>query len=176
MILYTEQYIPMLTFEQMAIRLLVAIALGAIIGLEREVIGKDAGIRTTMLVSSGSAIFTMIALTLPYIISASVPNSLEDILAHNSGFLGMAANIVTGIGFLGAGIIIKDKEGAHVRGLTTAAAVWAAAAVGTLVGVGLTSFAAFAAILITSLLYVLRKMNLYQYVRPGHRPNHENGD
>jgi putative Mg2+ transporter-C (MgtC) family protein len=70
------------------------------------------------------------------------------------------ANIVVGVGFLGAGIIVK--EGLHVRGLTTAATVWFVAAIGTLVGIGLIKFATIAAFGLTGLLYVLRKIDLYR--------------
>ncbi|HUZ93242.1 MAG TPA: MgtC/SapB family protein [Candidatus Paceibacterota bacterium] len=160
------EFSPMLTFEPMAVRLLIAIALGAIIGLERELVGKDAGIRTAMLVAAGACMFAMMSITLPYIVSID-PANLPDVMARNSGFLPMAANIVVGIGFLGAGIIIKNDH--HVRGLTTAAVVWAAAAVGTAVGLGLESFAAFATILITLLLYILRRIKLYEFIRPGHK-------
>jgi putative Mg2+ transporter-C (MgtC) family protein len=154
----------MLTFEQMALRLIVALALGALIGLERELVGKyEAGIRTTMLVCGGAAIFSVIAITLPYIVALS-PANLADVIARNSGFLGVIANIVVGIGFLGAGIILKTSG--HVRGLTTAADVWLAAAIGTLVGIGLFQFAIVSAVLITGLLYLLRKVKLYEHVRP----------
>jgi putative Mg2+ transporter-C (MgtC) family protein len=97
----------MLTFEQMFVRFAIALVLGALLGLERELVGKQAaGIRTTMLVTSGAAIFTMIGLVLPYIVSAQT-NNLADVIARNSGYLGMIGNIVVGIGFLGAGLIIK---------------------------------------------------------------------
>ncbi len=149
----------------MLLRLVVAIALGAIIGLERELIGKEAGIRTTMLVSGGAAIFSIIAITLPYIVATS-PAELPNIIARNSGFLAVIANIVVGIGFLGAGIILKTGE--RVHGLTTAAVVWVAAAVGTLVGLGLIKFALISAVLMTGLLYLMRKFGLYEHVRPNH--------
>ncbi len=152
---------------------MVALALGAMVGLERELVGKDAGIRTAMLVSAGAAIFAMISITLPYIVAVS-PQNLPDVIARNSGFLGMAANIVVGIGFLGAGIIIKTNE--HVRGLTTSAVVWATAAVGTLVGGGIIRFAIFAAALITLLLYFLRKIKLYEKIRPKGKNSTDNED
>jgi putative Mg2+ transporter-C (MgtC) family protein len=148
----------MLTFEQMLLRFAIALVLGALLGLERELVGKEsAGIRTTMLVTSGAAIFSMIALTLPYIVSAQT-NNLSDVIARNSGFLTMIANIVVGIGFLGAGLIIKTDNQPH--GVTTAALIWTAAAIGVLVGVGLTQFAFAAAIVLTILLYLLRKLNV----------------
>lgn len=148
----------MLTFEQMFLRFAIALVLGALLGLERELVGKEsAGIRTTMLVTSGAAIFSMIALTLPYIVSAPTGN-LSDVIARNSGFLTMIANIVVGIGFLGAGLIIKTDDRPH--GVTTAALIWTAAAIGVLVGVGLTQFAFVAAIVLAVLLYLLRRLNV----------------
>jgi putative Mg2+ transporter-C (MgtC) family protein len=148
----------MLTFEQMFLRFVIALVLGALLGLERELVGKEsAGIRTTMLVTSGAAIFSMIALALPYIVSAQT-NNLADVIARNSGYLGMIGNIVVGIGFLGAGLIIKTNDQPH--GVTTAALIWMAAAIGILVGVGLTQFAFAAAVMIAVLLYLLRKLNV----------------
>jgi putative Mg2+ transporter-C (MgtC) family protein len=147
----------MLTFEQMFVRFVIALVLGALLGLERELVGKEAaGIRTTMLVTGGASIFAMIALTLPYI-TASTLGALPDAGALNSGF-GVIANIVVGIGFLGAGLIIKLNDQPH--GVTTAALVWTAAAVGALVGIGLTQFAFAAAVLLAILLYLLRKLNV----------------
>jgi putative Mg2+ transporter-C (MgtC) family protein len=126
----------MLTFEQMFVRFVIALVLGALLGLERELVGKEsAGIRTTMLVTSGAAIFSMIALTLPYIVSAQTGN-LSDVIA----------------------LIIKTNDQPH--GVTTAALVWAAAAIGILVGIGLTEFAFAAAIVLAALLYLLRKLNV----------------
>jgi putative Mg2+ transporter-C (MgtC) family protein len=151
----------MLTFEQMLIRFAIALVLGALLGLERELVGKEAGIRTLMLVTSGAAIFSMIALVLPYIVSAQTGN-LSDVVARNSGFLTMIANIVVGIGFLGGGLIIKTGD--RSRGVTTAALVWAAAAIGILVGVGLTEFAFAAAVVIALLLYLLRALNVAESV------------
>jgi len=158
----------MLSFEQMVVHLAIALGLGALMGLERELAGKEAGIRTTMLVSGGAAIFSMIAITLPYIVATS-PAELPNIIARNSGFLAVIANIVVGIGFLGAGIILKTRE--RVHGLTTAAVVWVAAAVGTLVGLGLVKFALISAVLMTGLLYLMRKFGLYEHVRPNQSGN-----
>lgn len=156
----------MLTFSQMLIRFLVAILLGALIGLEREMSGREAGVRTSMLVASGATIFTMIALALPYLVALS-PENLAEVIARNSGFLGVIANIVVGVGFLGAGIIVKSGE--HVRGLTTAATVWMTAAVGTLVGLGLLNFAAVVTVVSTSSLYFLKKIRAFEKIRPhGH--------
>jgi len=148
----------MLTFEQMFVRFVIALVLGALLGLERELVGKEAaGIRTAMLVTSGASIFTMIGLALPYIVSAQTGN-LTNVITSNSGYLTMIGNIVVGIGFLGAGLIIKTDNQPH--GVTTAALIWTAAAIGILVGVGLTQFAFAAAVLLAILLYLLRRLNV----------------
>ena len=141
----------------------VAIVLGALMGLEREMVGKEAGIRTSIMVAGGAAIFSLIALNLPYIITAET-GEVTEVLARNSGFLTVIANIVVGIGFLGAGIIIKTEE--RVHGLTTAAVIWAVAAVGTLAGIGLLEFAAATAIIFSGLLYILRKARVVEKLNP----------
>ncbi len=141
----------------------VALALGALMGLERELAGKEAGIRTSLMVAGGAALFAIIGLNLPYIV-ATGDASLPDVIARNSGFLAVIANIVVGIGFLGAGIIIKTDG--RVHGLTTAAVVWAAAAVGTLAGIGLLKFAVTAAVIFASLLYILRKLGVVEKINP----------
>ncbi len=151
----------MLTFSQMFIRLLVALGLGALLGLERELVGKEAGMRTEMLVSAGAALFTMIGLSLPYIVSSET-GSLANVIAGNGGYFQVIANIVVGIGFLGAGLIIKTGE--RARGITTAAIVWTTAAIGVLVGIGMMEFAAVAALLIAVLLYVLRKLDITEQI------------
>lgn len=147
----------MLTFEQMALRLLVSLALGAFIGLEREMVGKEAGIRTAMLVAGGSTIFTMISIIMPYLSQLPI-DKLQNTLPDR-----VLSNIVVGIGFLGAGVIIKTNE--HIRGLTTAAVIWLTAAVGSLVGLGLMEFAVVAALMVSGPLYLLRKIDLYKIIR-----------
>lgn len=115
---------------EMVVRLLLASFLGGIIGLEREVHGRPAGFRTHLLVSLGSTLF--------------VVSSIEfyNVFGNFSGTLPVgvdpgrvAAQVVTGIGFLGAGAIIR--ENASVRGLTTAACLWIASAIGIACGIGL---------------------------------------
>ncbi|RYE19142.1 MAG: MgtC/SapB family protein [Sphingobacteriales bacterium] len=104
-------------FEEIE-RVLLSAALGAVIGAEREWQGKSAGFRTVMLVCIGSALFTIVS----YKMGAGIsPDRI-------------ASNIVTGIGFIGAGLIFKDEQ--TVRGLTTAATVWSSAAIGVSIGIG----------------------------------------
>lgn len=140
----------------MLIRLAAAIVLGAIIGIERESIRKEAGLKTSIMVSSGAAIFTIIGLVLPFIVSS--PENLDEVIARNSGFLSVIANIVVGIGFLGAGIILKTER--RVHGLTTAAVIWVAAAVGVLSGLGLFAFAGASTVILFGLIYFLRKSDI----------------
>ncbi len=151
----------MLTFSQMLIRLLAAIVLGGVMGFEREILGKEAGVRTSMLVSAGAALFTITGLELPAILAG--PNATSLIL-QNSGYLGIIGNIVIGVGFLGAGIIIKTGE--RVHGLTTAALVWTVAAVGILAGVGYFQMAIASAVIIPGILYLWRKIGIYERIRP----------
>jgi len=106
---------------EMVLRLLLAAALGAIIGYQRERAGKPAGLRTHVLICVGAALFTITSL---YGFGAAADPAR------------IAAGIVAGIGFLGAGAIIRRDEGL-VAGLTTAATIWAVASIGLAVGVGL---------------------------------------
>jgi putative Mg2+ transporter-C (MgtC) family protein len=101
-------------------RLLLAAGLGGILGLEREWRSKNAGLRTNILIAMGSALFTLMSI---------------DLSASSGGDpTRVAAQIVTGIGFLGAGAIIRTQDG--IRGLTTAAMIWVNASIGVAVGGG----------------------------------------
>ena len=117
-----------------------------------------------MLVAGGASLFAMIGLTLPYI-AASMSGSVVDLAAQTNS-LGIIANIVVGIGFLGAGLIIKMND--HPRGITTAALVWTSAGIGILVGIGMTELAAISAVIITVLLYILRKLNISERMEKIH--------
>lgn len=147
----------MIELSQLLIRLVVALALGALVGLERELVGKSAGIRTSMMVSAGAAMFTMAGLSLPFMIGLA-PEQISEMLTRNGGYLSLVGNVVVGVGFLGAGIIIQTQE--RVRGLTTAAVVWATAAIGVLCGIGLVEFAAISTAIIFALLFILRRTEL----------------
>ena len=144
----------------MLLRLVVALILGGILGVERELVGKEAGVRTDMLVAAGASIFAMIGLTLPYITSSAL-GIMPDASTVNAG-LSVIANIVIGIGFLGAGLIVKTND--HPHGVTTAALVWATAAIGILTGIGMLRFAIVAALIIALLLYVLRTLNVAKHL------------
>ncbi|HWP62645.1 MAG TPA: MgtC/SapB family protein [Candidatus Binatia bacterium] len=108
----------------LALRLVIAAAVGALVGLEREIHGHPAGMRTHLLVALGSALFTVLS---AHGFGPTAPDGPVDPTR-------IAAQIVTGIGFLGAGAIVK--EGATIKGLTTAASLWATAALGMAAGAG----------------------------------------
>jgi putative Mg2+ transporter-C (MgtC) family protein len=116
--------IDVATQLDLSARLVIAGILGALIGLEREIHGHPAGIRTHMLVALGSAIFTVM----------SIHGFGQDADPTRVDPTRIAAQIVSGIGFLGAGAILKD--GIVIRGLTTAASLWATSAVGLASGAG----------------------------------------
>ena len=121
---------------EMGLRLLLAAALGALIGFQREKAGKPAGLRTVVLVCVGAALFT-VASVYGFGIAAD-PSRI-------------AAGIVVGIGFLGAGAILR-RDGAVVEGLTTAATIWVVAAIGLAAGAGLYLISVLAAVIIVIVL------------------------
>ncbi len=127
-----------------AVRLLVALLVGGLIGLEREFKGKPAGIRTNMLMCIGSALIMIISL---------------EIAKLGKGYADpgrIAAQVVTGVGFLGAGTIIRSKF--HITGLTTAATIWVLSALGLAIGAGYIVLSIYAAILITITLTLISYM------------------
>jgi putative Mg2+ transporter-C (MgtC) family protein len=128
------------------IRLAVAAGVGMAIGIERELREQAAGLRTHMLVSVGSCLFTLVSV---YGFDAFAGGA-----STRPDPSRVAAQIVTGIGFLGAGAIIR--EGMSVRGLTTAASLWVVAAVGMAVGVGAYWAAGFAVVVTIVSLWALR--------------------
>jgi putative Mg2+ transporter-C (MgtC) family protein len=130
------------------IRLLVALLLGAVVGLERERQERAAGLRTVTMVSLGSCLFTIVG---AYGFANTDPSRV-------------AAQIVTGIGFLGAGTIFLRKD--LVRGLTTAATIWAVAAIGMASGTAQYVIAVFTTLLVLSVLMVLKPIERRFFKRP----------
>lgn len=124
------------------IKFTIAVLLGAIIGAEREYRSKSAGLRTMILVCSGACLFTLISQHL----GPANPDRI-------------AANIITGIGFLGAGVIFKEEN--RVNGITTATAIWMVAALGMSVGAGYILLAALATISVLLVLILLKNLEAY---------------
>ncbi len=119
--------LPVLSGQEIVLRVAVAAALGGVVGFEREFSDQPAGFRTHILVALGAMLFTMVG---AYGISAFAASDV----AINFDPTRIAAQVVSGIGFLGAGAILR--EGLNVKGLTTAAALWVTAAIGVAVGLG----------------------------------------
>lgn len=119
--------------EEPAFKLIISLLMGACIGAEREYKSKVAGFRTIILITVGSTLFTLVSVAL---MGVGDPTRI-------------ASTIVTGIGFLGAGVIFR--EGGTIKGITTAAVIWVAAAIGMLVGFGLYGIA-FVAVVFTLLI------------------------
>jgi len=126
--------------QEIILRLLAAVAFAGVVGLQRYLVGKSAGMRTHILVSLGSALFMLIC---GYAFRTSPTNTDR-----------IAAQIVTGIGFIGGGAILKERG--SIRGLTTAAGLWAAAALGMAAGAGLYTIGLIGTIMILLTLAVLR--------------------
>ena len=131
------------------IRILVAAILGGVLGIERDIHGRQAGLRTHILVSVGSALFFILSTHIATF-NVIVPDGFMKVTDPGR----IAAQIVTGIGFLGAGVILK--EGFTVVGLTTAACLWISAAIGMTAGAGLYSIAISTTILALFSLVLLR--------------------
>ena len=132
---------------QTALQLLMATLLGAVVGLEREFNGKEAGFKTYTLVCLGSALI-MVLSTEIFQIYRTVANVDPSRIA---------AQVVTGIGFLGAGAIIRSPQGS-IKGLTTAAGIWAICGVGLACGLGLFRYAMMATLLVFVVLILFSKM------------------
>lgn len=124
-----------------AMRITLAAVLGAVVGLERGWEGRPAGLRTNIIIAISSCLFTLLSIE-----AFPSEGSAQDTAR-------VAAQIVTGVGFLGAGVVLQTRK--HVRGLTTAATIWLVAAIGMAVGAGAYFVAAFTTILSTVLLILL---------------------
>ena len=128
---------------QVSIRLIAATLLGAVVGIERERAHKPAGLRTHILVSLGTTVF---------VLSGAGVGMASDAISR------IIQGIATGIGFLGAGTILKLSEERDIQGLTTAAGIWMTAAIGVAVGLGGLALALLSAVLTVTMLVLLRSL------------------
>ena len=126
---------------ELAMRLIAATLVGGLIGLNRELKGKPAGLRTHALVTLGSALVTVVG----------VYSVIDKENIDPSAISRIIQGIITGIGFLGAGVILRDEINNRVRGLTTAATIWVSASIGIACGVG----AWYAVMFTTALILVV---------------------
>ncbi|HEY7706871.1 MAG TPA: MgtC/SapB family protein [Gaiellaceae bacterium] len=139
---------PELSWLEIALRIGLAAGLGGAIGLERELREREAGLRTHLLVSVGAALFTLVS---AYAWTDWAFSTQEGLVFDPTR---IAAQVVTGIGFLGAGAIIR--QGLSIRGLTTAATLWVVAAIGMAVGVGYYEAAVLTTAIVLLSLWPLR--------------------
>ncbi len=123
---------------QAILRFLLAVGLGAGIGYQREWAGKAAGMRTLILVSAGAALFTLV--------------SIFGFGTEGVDISRVAAGVVVGVGFIGAGVILRGQREEEVAGLTTAATIWVTAAIGLAAGAGMYLVAVIASIVIVGIL------------------------
>ena len=128
-------------FAHVSIRLVAAAILGAIVGWERERMGKSAGLRTHMLVSLGTALFVI---------------ACEGSGMSSDGISRVVQGLTTGIGFIGGGAILKLANEREIHGLTTAAGIWMTAAIGVTVGLGALGLALLATLVTTATLGAIR--------------------
>lgn len=137
-------------------RLLVSILFGGVIGYEREIKGHNAGLRTHILVCVGATLFSLVQLQATYTTIKLAMESPDLLQVLNSDLTRIPAQIVSGIGFLGAGTIIVTKR--SVTGLTTAASIWATASLGIAIGMGYYFIAFSGSIIILLILMAIRKV------------------
>ncbi|MBI2558617.1 MgtC/SapB family protein [Candidatus Woesearchaeota archaeon] len=132
----------MIESTEILLRLVLSVVFGGLIGLEREVVHKPAGVRTHMLVCLGSALFVLMTLE-------TLPNETARIIA----------GVATGIGFLGAGTIFRSKS--EVHGLTTAASIWAVSGLGIAIGLG-HYFITVISVILTLIVLQLNKFEFFK--------------
>jgi putative Mg2+ transporter-C (MgtC) family protein len=139
------------SFTRVTVRMSVALLLGAVIGWDRERRDAEAGLRTHMLVALGAALFILIP---------------AEMGVSGDSLSRVAAGVVSGIGFLGAGAVLKDNSEGRIHGLTTAASIWATAAVGVAAGMGRESTAILASLFVLVVLALLRRLKRRIHVNP----------
>lgn len=144
-----------MTWVDFVLRLIAALAFGAVIGLERQWRQRMTGLRTNGLVSTGAAMFVI----------------MGGLIAGEGSQGRVAAYVVSGIGFLGGGVILKD--GFNIRGLNTAATLWCTAAVGSLAGIGRLDFAAVGTVAVLAANIVLRPIAYRVNRAPAEIPQRE---
>lgn len=136
----------MIDYPEIVFRLLFAVLIGCAIGLDRNLHGKPTGIKTLGLVALGASLVTMASMEF-----ASTDESFDAAAVSRT-----IQGVITGIGFLGAGVIIHDRTAEKVHGLTTAASIWVTAALGIVCGMGSWQIAAIAAVIVLLLFIIGR--------------------
>ncbi len=138
----------MIDYPEIIFRLLSAVLIGCIIGLDRNLHGKPTGIKTLGLVALGASLVTMASM------SFALFHAVNDASAVGRAIQG----IITGVGFLGAGVIVHDQTTERVHGLTTAASIWVTAALGIVCGMGSWQIASVAMVIVLLLFIIGRPL------------------
>jgi putative Mg2+ transporter-C (MgtC) family protein len=147
-------------------RLVSALLIGAVIGLDRNLRGKPSGMKTLGLVALGSSLATM----------ASMGFELQPAMRDTDAISRVIQGIITGIGFLGAGVIVHERSSDRVRGLTTAASIWVTAAIGIVCGMGSWEIAAISAVIVLALFILGRPLEHLLHRRWMDRSRDERAD
>jgi putative Mg2+ transporter-C (MgtC) family protein len=149
-------FLELIGWREIALRLCSAALIGAVLGLNRELLGKPAGLRTNALVSLGAAMLTL----------GSIGVAAGNPLNPDEGAVSRTIQgIITGIGFLGAGVILRDVGGTRVHGITTAATIWLAATLGILCGIGGWPVATVGFVLTLLILIIGRRLDQFIHQR-----------
>ncbi len=145
-----------MSYGEIIVRLLVSVLIGGLIGYEREYKQRPAGLRTHVLVCVGAAVVSMIQISIGQLVisQVSIDPYLREVFKIDYGRLG--AQVITGVGFLGAGTIIHLKG--SVKGLTTAATIWTVACIGLAVGLGFYFLSIASALIIFFTLIIFKKL------------------
>ena len=138
----------MLNLSEIVFRLLSAVLIGCVIGLDRNLHGKPTGMKTLGLVALGASLTTMASMDFSFVQGAYDPGAVSRTIQ----------GVITGIGFLGAGVIIHDRTSERVHGLTTAASIWVTAAIGIVCGLGAWKIAGIALVIVLILFIVGRPL------------------
>lgn len=150
------ELVHLLGWHEIVLRFVSAMIVGALLGLNRELRGKPAGLRTNALVCLGSALFVMSSMALaPSEHGNPDPSAVSRVIQ----------GVVTGIGFLGAGVILRETSGTRIHGLTTAAAIWLTSALGIMCGLGLWPVAGVAVLLTLAILILSRPVERFLHKR-----------
>jgi len=138
----------MIDYVEIFFRLSVAVLIGCVVGLDRNMHGKPTGVKTLGLVALGASLVTM----------ASTDFAVAQVGHYADAVSRTIQGVITGIGFLGAGVIVHDQSTERVKGLTTAASIWVTAAIGVICGMGAWQVAAIALALVLVLFLVGRPL------------------
>lgn len=138
----------MIDYQEITYRLLSAVLIGCAIGLDRNLRGKPSGMKTLGLVAMGASLVTM----------ASLGFDFRPAAHDNAAVSRVIQGIITGIGFLGAGVIVHERSTERVRGLTTAASIWVTASIGIVCGMGMWQVAGIATVVVLALFILGRPL------------------